>query len=231
MAIYRANPLYEQIYQFLWDSIIKGEVRPGDRMRDTDWAERLEVSRTPVREALRKLEHDGVLEGLEAGGYQLRVVTTADLRDLYSCRAVLEGLAARTAVAGLGPDALDRLAQELEGSRAAISVGRFEEVRDTNTAFHDTIIQAAGNRHLVRLIRSLRRLIMLHRTTLLSVARTDGRLAAAYAAHLEATADDHAEVLAALRCGDPDQVERAMRSHVENTAAGMEALHRAVAPA
>ena len=72
--IKRGIPLYEQIYGELWNLIFTGQILPGQRLSDREWAQRLATSRTPVREAMRQMARDGVLLGLENGGYQVRTV-------------------------------------------------------------------------------------------------------------------------------------------------------------
>ena len=92
-TVKRGTPLYEQIYDALWDLIFKGEIQSGQRLSDREWAERLSTSRTPVREAMRQMARDGVLIVLENGGYQVRTVDPQGLANLYRCRAPLAALA------------------------------------------------------------------------------------------------------------------------------------------
>lgn len=89
--------LFEQIHQILWDKIRSGEIVPGQRLKDIEWANRLGVSRTPVREAMRKMQQEGVLMPLAQGGYEVRPTSRRDLIELYRCRAALETLAAEEA--------------------------------------------------------------------------------------------------------------------------------------
>ena len=74
--------LFEQIHQVLWDKIRNGEIVPGQRLKDVEWAQRLGVSRTPVREAMRKMQQEGVLIPLSQGGYEVRGSSRRDLIDL-----------------------------------------------------------------------------------------------------------------------------------------------------
>lgn len=220
----RQGPLYEQIYEVLWQSLLDGEIGPGTKIRDTEWAARLGVSRTPVREALRKLEHDNVLEAQDHGGYRFRRLEPAELIELYDCRAVLEGLAAAKAATRVTADdiaALSALQQETQGT---VERGDFQAALELTTAFHQRIIDASGQPHLSKLLHSLKRMTLLARALLLSSAQRSRDSHQAYADHMAAVLLDHDAILAALRTGDADSSERLMRNHLARTATDMQAL-------
>mgnify|MGYP003350718015 FL=1 len=92
-ALPARNHLFEQIHGILWDKIRSGEIVAGQRLKDIEWARKLNVSRTPVREAMRKMQQEGVLVPLAQGGYEVRATSRTDLIELYRCRAALEALA------------------------------------------------------------------------------------------------------------------------------------------
>jgi GntR family transcriptional regulator, rspAB operon transcriptional repressor len=225
----RGEPLYEQVYDLLWRKIIAGEIRPGDRLGDADWAQRLDVSRTPVREAIRKLSNDGILAAIASGGYEVRPVHPADLRQVYECRAALEGIAAREAASRLDASAAARLERLVAEAEAAERDERLEAAMACNTQFHDIVIGASGNPHLERLLGSLRRLIQFYRRTLLDRSRADPETAAGYHRHLDRIHHNHGAVLGAIRAGDGAAAERLMREHLLATARDMDALFRVAA--
>src|SRR4029077_6682136 len=97
MGLPSRNHLFEQIHGILWEKIRSGEIESGQRLKDIEWARKLNVSRTPVREAMRKMQQEGVLIPLAQGGYEVRPTSRADLIELYRCRAALEALAAEEA--------------------------------------------------------------------------------------------------------------------------------------
>src|ERR1700722_7323913 len=91
------DPLHLQVYDHIWTALMAGELPPGTRLKDGDWAQRLGVSRTPVREAFRKLVQDGALDPLESVGFSVHVFTAREVAGLYHCRGALERLVAEEA--------------------------------------------------------------------------------------------------------------------------------------
>jgi DNA-binding GntR family transcriptional regulator len=92
-TINRGKSLYEQVYQALRSAILTGALPPGDRLVETQLAEWLQVSRTPLREALRQLQQDGLVTADVSGGLRVTTITAADAQELYDCRLALESLA------------------------------------------------------------------------------------------------------------------------------------------
>lgn len=225
-AIERANPLYEQIYEILWEKILRGEIAPGQRLSDVDLARRLDVSRTPAREAMRKLEQEGMLLPLPRGGYELRAVDARDLKGLYRCRAALEGLAAREAAEKLSTAACNNLDHVIDRTERHVLNLAFDDALKGNTEFHARIVEAAQNPHLFRLLQSLRRLILFNRLSLINAARLDPQADRSYRGHIERTQDDHRQIAQALRRGDGEAACQLMQSHLFATADDMDAILR-----
>lgn len=132
--------------------IASGELAAGERLAEIPTAERLSVSRMPVRMAFRVLEQEGLLTRSGARGYEVRSVTTQDIRDGVEVRGALEGLAARQAVErGIDAQTLEALADCLREGDALMAKGWFNEddtvaYHDMNVRFHGLIIEASGNR-------------------------------------------------------------------------------------
>jgi DNA-binding GntR family transcriptional regulator len=226
LSIERPEPLYDQIYEILWEKILSGEIAPGQRLSDVDWARRLDVSRTPAREAMRKLEQEGMLLPLPRGGYELRAVDPRDLRGLYRCRAVLEGLAAREAAATLSPPDCARLEQLIGTTERHVAARAYDDALKCNTKFHARIVEAALNPYLSRLLQSLRRLILFNRVSLFNAARLDPQAAGSYGGHIERTQRHHRVILQALRRGDAEAASALMQSHLFDTAEDMDRILR-----
>ena len=224
----RAGPLYDQIYEILWERILSGEIVHGARVSDLEWSKRLNVSRTPVREAMRKLQQDGILTPLDRGGYELRRMDAEDFVSLYECRAALEGLAVRTAVRSLGEADIAGLAAELEESRRMVAEGRFERAFALHGRFHDVLISASRNPHLGRLLRDLRRMILFARASLMAAASDKGA-GEDYRAHLQTVLADHAAILDAVRARDADAAAARMQAHLLETAADMARIAHEIA--
>lgn len=196
----------QDAYQRLIAAIRAGELGPGDRLIETDLAGRLGISRTPVREAIRRLESDGLVTHLPRTGATVRHLDYAEITELYEMRAVLEGTAARFAARVASDVELDELeAINAEMPAATSSAALYE----ANRQFHAVLLNAARNRYLVKSVESIQ-------TTLLilgpSTMEEGGRPEAAIA--------EHAALIEALRARDPVAAEARMRAHIE-------AAHRA----
>jgi DNA-binding GntR family transcriptional regulator len=188
--------------------ILTGEYGPEERLIEEQLAERLGVSRTPVRQALTKLEAEGLVELAPNRGATVRSFTVADVWDIYDLRAVLEGHAARRAAGRIGGDELARLrelTEEMEGL-----AGRFEdhgeEIRALvalNQEFHGAIVEASRNSRLQRLINRTVEIPLMFKAFFW------------YTPHERVISNHyHRQILHALEAGDADRAEIVMREHV-----------------
>ncbi|WP_417721066.1 GntR family transcriptional regulator [Salipiger sp.] len=193
----------QSAYARLLEDIRLGRLQPGTRLRETELAAQLDISRTPVREAIRKLEADGVVSYQPRIGAVVRMLSYPEVMELYEMRWVLESTAARLATRGASPVEIEELGAINEELGTALD----DPARLTtlNRQFHDTLIAAARNRFLVRSVRSIEKtLLILGPTTMEDPARAQG----AYA--------EHGAVVEALRARDGTAAEAAMRAHIEN---------------
>jgi DNA-binding GntR family transcriptional regulator len=194
-------PQGQGAYRRLLEDIRSGTLSPGARLRETELAERLGISRTPVREAIRQLETDGLVIHLPRQGATIRSLDHAEVVELYEMRAVLEGTAARLAARAASDIELTELAalnSELESAPVGAAA------RELNRVFHRTLIDAARNRFLIKSMSALQKtLLILGPTTLADPDRARSAVA------------EHAAVLAALQARDGSRAEAAMRAHVE----------------
>jgi DNA-binding GntR family transcriptional regulator len=188
--------------------IIEGEYGPNERLIEEQLAERLGVSRTPIRQALTMLEAEGLVEIAPNRGAMVCSFSVEDVWDIYDLRAVLEGHAARRAASRVGEGELGRLnelADEMEGL-----VGRFadheEEIRRLvalNQEFHGTIVAASRNRRLGRLLRGTVQIPLMFKAFFW------------YGPHERTISNHyHRQILRALEAGDADRAETVMREHV-----------------
>lgn len=191
----------QSAYRRLLDEIRLGTLAQGTRLRETELADRLCISRTPVREAIRQLEADGLVAHLPRLGATIRSLDYAEVIELYEMRAVLEGTAARLAARAASDIELAELAA-LNGELATAPAG--VQSQDLNRQFHRTLNAAARNRFLLKSISALQKTLMiLGPTTLSDPARAADAVA------------EHAHVLAALQRRDGPAAETAMRAHIE----------------
>ena len=116
--------VFDQVYDHLIAQISSGTLPPGNRVKDSEWSTRLGISRTPVREAMRKLSQEGLLKALPAGGYEVRRLAADDLENLYRCRAGLEFAATHEATAAATAEQLGQIGKVVEATDRAIGENR-----------------------------------------------------------------------------------------------------------
>lgn len=192
----------QDAYARLLAEIRNGSLRPGDRITETDLATRLGISRTPVREAIRSLEADGLVIHTPRVGASIRALDYAEITELYEMRAILEGSAARFAARAAYDSETSELATINE--EMAEAGGAVERLFTLNAQFHAVLLNAARNRFLVRSIQSIQKtLLILGPSTMEEAER---------ASH---AVREHEAIIDALRTHDGDAAEAAMRSHIE----------------
>ncbi|MBM7783726.1 GntR family transcriptional regulator [Tenggerimyces flavus] len=195
------------IVRALRHAIEVGSLAPGDRLVERDLAERMGISRGPVREALRQLEQEGLVVSYPYRGTVVAEISAEEVEHLLvPLRLVLARFAVRHALARLTPADLSTLASLASSMRAAARVGDRAVVVETDVAFHELLLERAEQPHALQVWRTIapRVRAYFHRDT--------GRYET-----LEEIADGHDELLAALRGGDLGEVEAVLARHIEET--------------
>ena len=205
------QPLRSLVSDELRRLVVTGELPPGSRIVEDRLAERLGVSRNPVREALQALAAEGFVEILPRRGAVVAQITPEHAEDLFDVRTALEPLAARLAARRADDDGLDRLRAVLAKARDATDVGELDVLAACNTEFHSLVVELSGNDYLGLLVAPMARRVQW-------VFRTS---AATRAPH---SWTEHEELLRAIAAGDEDYAEAVARSHV----AAARASYRAV---
>ena len=196
----------QDAYQRLVEAIRARGLKPGDRLIETELAERLGISRTPVREAIRQLESDGLITHLPRAGVIVRQLDYAEITELYEMRAVLEGTAARFASRAASDIELADLESINAEMKAAPGTGALYEA---NRQFHGVLLNAARNRYLVKSVEAIQKTLLILGP---STMEEGDRAARAI--------EEHEALIAALRARDGNAAEAQMRAHIE-------AAHRA----
>ena len=145
----RTASLTDAAHRQLRDDIIHGRIRPNQRLIAADLAERLEISRTPIREALQLLAAEGLVVGVKRG-YMVREHTADEIREIYEVRAALEGMAARL-VAERGSDESIALIEKIGAHEDSLAHAPRSELVELNGLFHQAIVDAASNSRLGRM--------------------------------------------------------------------------------
>lgn len=198
-----ARPTRERVLEKLREAILSGRFQPGQRLVERELVEQLGVSRTPIREALRKLELEGLVTTIPYKGPIVTLPTPEDAREVYEVRAALEGQATALLAARAESDDLARLEGWVREAEAAVEAGDVQAVLAANNAFHDELASRCGNALLESLIANLRNRIILLRVESLSLP---GRPPQSVA--------EHREIVDRIRAHDPDGARRAMERHI-----------------
>ena len=193
----------DQVHAALREQILSGELERGSRLPQETLAAEFGVSRTPLREALRRLAAEGLVTLQPNYGATVSQLDFGDMRDAWTARLVIEPPAARMGAERRSEAELDRMQAAIDHQRA---VGDPAASLDANRDFHLALVAASGNPHLI------------HLAELLWVARISVAIYTAQAAQVGGTAawsDEHDGILAAMRAGDGDAAERLTREHIE----------------
>ncbi|MBS0123806.1 GntR family transcriptional regulator [Thetidibacter halocola] len=192
----------QSAYERLCDEIRSGALRPGARLLETEIADRLQISRTPVREAIRRLESEGLVDHQPRTGAVVRTLDYPEIMELYEMRAVLEGTAARLAARAASPVELEEL--KSINTEMAEATGDSKALVRLNRQFHARMMDAARNRFLLKSAETVEKtLLILGPSSMESPERA------------REAVEEHAAVLAALEARDGAAAEQAMRRHME----------------
>jgi len=200
------NNSQDRAYRHLKEQIVSLELRPGERMRAAAIAEVLGISRTPVREALSRLEQDGLVARSSGWGYVVRTLTNKEIRDVYRVREALEVEAAQEAIEFVDEEGINELEQILNRAEQHWENGRVLEYRKATRLFHLTTARIADNEVLMRAVNAIDDQVRLIGALLFDQHQEHGA---------ESLAQNHA-TLQALKRRDPVAAEKAVRSHVRH---------------
>ena len=206
-----AAPWRQQVLDGLRQAIISGHLAPGQRLTERELTERMGVSRTVVREALRQLESEGLVAIIPNKGPVVRDLSLPEARELYAIRAVLEGLAARLFVENADDAKVKQLAQALDVVVAAYESGDAHKVLETKNRFYDVLFEGAGNDTLSTMLAMLHARIWRWRALGLTHPQRSTDRSRESIRNLKA-------VLAAIRKREPETVERLTRDEANKAA-------------
>ncbi|MBO5007049.1 MAG: GntR family transcriptional regulator, partial [Clostridia bacterium] len=175
-----ASTLEEKVYNILEDQILSQKLRAGDSVTEMKLSKELGVSRTPVREALQRLDREGLIKLRPNKGAVVVGISERDLIDIYKIRMRLEGLAARIAAENADETLIRRLSDNIELTEFYMSKGNIEKLKDLDSDFHDIIYGYCQSRILGKTLSELHRYIVCYRKLSLSVK---GRLERSLAEH------------------------------------------------
>jgi DNA-binding GntR family transcriptional regulator len=200
-----AGTTADAVYRALRHGILRGDLAPGERLRSDALANELRVSRTPVREALRKLEAEGLVAP-SGSGLIVRALSEQDLTELFYVREALEGMAARLAAENATPSEIADIKELLEDMESVRRRGDVDALRGLTGEFHQMVCRASHNDRLLQFLKTLLDQVRQIRT---STLYGEGRPAEAL--------KEHRNLLRAIEARDGDRAEQLARAHRRKT--------------
>ena len=198
------QPLREAVCETLRDAIRKGILEPGERLMEVQLAEELGISRTPVREAIRKLEQEGYVIMMPRRGTYVSDISTNDVKEIFEIRSALESLATGLAARRIEPEELETLQNLLVEIEGYIEKNDIEKIVETDIKFHGLLYQVSRNERLVNIINNLKEQLARFRT-----------LSMSYPGRLQETLEEHSEMVEAIANGDVSAARDAAEHHME----------------
>lgn len=202
------NLLSDEAYTELRQALIRGEFGPGQRISEPELALRYKTSRSPIREALVRLELEGFVERTPNGRLRVRALDLAELQQLYVVRATIEGLVARLAAPRLRTIDLEQMEKALDDMESSVKRGDASGAIAAGQVFHDLILHECGNNPLIEVQASLRSKISRFRAVVASLGNYDFD-----------RVTEHRHILKAFYLRKPEQAEAEMIRHVNRSAA------------
>ena len=206
-------PLRDVVFHTLREAILKGDLKPGERLMELQLAAKLGVSRTPIREAIRMLEQEGLAVTIPRRGAEVAKMTEKDMQDVLQVREALDELAASIACALITEEEMEQLEQAAKDFEEATATKDVKRIADTDMVFHDIIYQATRNPKLVNILNNLREQMYRYRVEYLKDEQN-------YPVLLK----EHREILAGFKERNKDMVTDSMRKHVENQAEAVKTM-------
>jgi DNA-binding GntR family transcriptional regulator len=195
--------LREQVYNGIKDAIVNGELEPGRRLIEERLAEDMTTSRTPVREAIQKLEKEGLIYRLTKGGFAVKGVTEDEVEEVFGLRGVLESYAGSLAVSRITENEVKALQEIIKLEEACLKNLNPEEFIRLDSEFHDVLYRAAKNTRLYALLNDLRDYMYRYRVII-----------SRYQKKPQVAISDHKELLSSIKAKNTRQIEKIVKKHM-----------------
>lgn len=199
------SPIRDKVYVYLKDAILRGEYKAGDRLVERVLAEKLNISRTPIREALFRLETQRFVRTVPRKGVVVNEITQAEILEVFMILASLESLAARLAAQKVNDAIIAEIDQLMAEMEEALNNGDGDEV-ELNVKYNELIGRASGNPKLHEMLVDLK-----------DYVRAFSNLSSALPGRTKAALREHQDVLSAIRSGEADLAENFTRIHLEKS--------------
>ena len=198
-------PLRDVVFNTLRQAILRGELKPGERLMEIQLANKLGVSRTPIREAIRKLELEGLVLMIPRRGAEVAEITEKSLRDVLEVRGALEELAVKLACQKITDEQIQELRMAEKEFEMALSSGDVTVYAEADVKFHDVIYRATDNQRLIQLLFNLREQMYRFRVEYLKREEAHGNLLI-----------EHRRIIETIANRDMDAAVDAVCQHIDN---------------
>jgi len=202
---HRSNTLHSRVFNQIRNDILNGVYEPGESLIETKLSEELGVSRTPIREALRQLELEGLVQSVPNKGVTVKGVSSQDIQDIYTIRMLIEGLAARWAAEKITPEELEELQEAVDLEEFYTIKEDYKQLLKFDTRFHDIIYRASKSMPLMHTLSTFHHYIQKARKLSMSSPR-----------RAREVLEEHKAILQAIIDRDANRAEMLTTQHVRN---------------
>ena len=200
-------PLRDVVFNTLRQAILRGELKPGERLMEIQLANKLGVSRTPIREAIRKLELEGLVLMIPRKGAEVAQITEKNMQDVLEVRKALEELSVQLACERITPEQVEEMKMAAEDFRKVLKSGDVTKIAEADVKFHDIIFAATHNQRLITLLNNLREQMYRFRVEYLKQKECYPQLL-----------EEHDKLIALISGGEVEEACELMGCHIDNQA-------------
>ena len=198
-------PLRDVVFKTLRQGILTGELKPGERLMEIHLANKLGVSRTPIREAIRKLELEGLVTMIPRKGAEVAQITEKSMKDVLEVRKVLDRLSVELACERITEGEKEQLREACIAFEEAVQEGDFARIARADVAFHDIIVAATGNMRLSQMVNNLAEQMYRYRFEYIKDKNQHQRLV-----------EEHKVIYDGILEGNKDKALAAIDEHIDN---------------
>ena len=198
-------PLRDVVFKTLRQGILTGELKPGERLMEIHLANKLGVSRTPIREAIRKLELEGLVTMIPRRGAEVAQITEKSMKDVLEVRKVLDNLSVELACDRITEEEKEKLCNACADFEDAVKTGDFSMIAKTDVAFHDIIVAATRNIRLSQMVNNLAEQMYRYRFEYIKDSTQHSRLV-----------QEHEEICQGIIHRDKEKALAAIEAHIDN---------------
>ena len=200
-------PLRDVVFNTLRKAILRGELKPGERLMEIQLANKLGVSRTPIREEIRKLELEGLVLMIPRKGAEVAQITEKNMQDVLEVRKALEELSVQLACERITPEQVEEMKMAAEDFRKVLKSGDVTKIAEADVKFHDIIFAATNNQRLITLLNNLREQMYRFRVEYLKQKECYPQLL-----------EEHDKLIALISGGEVEEACELMGCHIDNQA-------------